>query len=303
VKGICHSHGSGNPVIFLATIVILIVICLVSYSYVEEQAGDSSRFPETAIVTVVYDGDTIGIRAGRHFEKKLRLLGIDTPELSDSREEVLLKAHIAKRFSFIHLYRKKVKLTYDWPIEDRYGRILAYVWTEKTGLFNRFILEKGFASVFRKYPVKYKEEFLRAERKARQEHQGFWSDGNYPIIPEERAKNHLGELFSVTFFCSDTFLSKKFLYMKGKHFSALIPVRYSDKFQKLEQYKGQYLTVTGLIEEYKGQSQIMIFLPKQIKVEGLNQGFKELSEKKSNELKELKELDSRFHGNDGGRNE
>ncbi len=254
--------------ILLAAGVLLVVICLVSYSYVDEPAGDSSRLPETAIVTVVYDGDTIGIRAGRHFEKKLRLLGIDTPELSDSREEVLFKAHIAKRFSFIHLYRQKIKLTYDWPLEDRYGRILAYVWTEKTGLFNRFILEKGFASVFRKYPVKYQEEFLRAERKARQEHQGFWSDGDYPIIPAEGAKNHIGELFSVSFFCSETFLSNKFLYLKGKHFSALIPVRYLDTFQKLEQYRRRYLTVTGLIEEYKGQPQIMIFLPKQIREEG-----------------------------------
>ncbi len=277
-----HSHGSGNPVILLAAVVLLVVICLISHSYVVEPVGDLSRLPETAIVTVVYDGDTIGIRAGRHFKKKLRLLGIDTPELSDSREEVLFKAHIAKRFSFFHLYRQKIRLTYDWPIEDKYGRILAYVWTKKTGLFNRFILEKGFASVFRKYPVKYQEAFLRAERKARQEHQGFWSDGHYPIIPAERAKNHLGELFSVSFFCSETFLSNKFLYLKGKHFSALIPVRYLDTFQKLEQYRGQYLTVTGLIEEYKGQSQIMIFLPKQIRGEGQKprvQGFEGSSEK------------------------
>jgi micrococcal nuclease len=267
-----HSRGNGNPVILLATVVLLVVICLILRSHVDKPGDDLSRLPETAIVTVVYDGDTIRITAGRHFEKKLRLLGIDTPELSDSREEVLFKAHIAKRFSFIHLYRQKVKLTYDWPIEDRYGRILAYVWTEKTGLFNRFILEKGFASVFRKYPVKYQKEFLRAERKARQEHQGFWSDGDYPIIPAERAKNHLGELFSVRFFCIETVLSNKFLYLKGKHFSALIPVRYLDAFQKVEKYRGRYLTVTGLIEEYKGQPQIMIFLPHQIRRKGNSQG-------------------------------
>ena len=146
-----------NPIILTKykknLLIVWAVLCLSSYI----QANNPPVLPETATVTVVYDGDTIKIRAGEDFEKKVRLLGIDTPEMSDSREDVKLRAFLAKRFSFHHLHGRKVKLTYDWPFEDRYGRLLAYVWTEKTGLFNRFILEKGLAVVFRKYPFKYKE--------------------------------------------------------------------------------------------------------------------------------------------------
>ena len=86
---------------------------------------------------------------------------MDSPEIDDTREKVQFFAFMAKRFSFFHLYKKEVKLSYDWELEDKYGRLLAYVSTEKIGLFNDYLIREGYAFVFLKYPYRKDYEFRR----------------------------------------------------------------------------------------------------------------------------------------------
>ena len=98
-------------------------------------------FPaDQGTVVVVYDGDTIKVKFDNGIERRVRLIGIDTPEIGEEPLEAPLEALLAKRFTFYHLFRQRVKLTYEHELEDRYGRLLAYVWNEK-GMFNQFILE------------------------------------------------------------------------------------------------------------------------------------------------------------------
>ena len=134
-------------------------------------SSDYSR--EVGVVTAVYDGDTIKVRFKKGLEKKVRLIGINAPEIDDEREEVLFLAYMAKRFAFFHLYKKEVKLSYDWQLEDVYGRLLAYIWTDKE-LFNDFIIREGFASAFLKFPFRkdYQERFKESEKFARENEKG-----------------------------------------------------------------------------------------------------------------------------------
>ncbi len=252
-----------TPIFFLAIFVFS------SERPIQHGRGKGSSLPESGLVTAVYDGDTIKVRFKNEQERKVRLLGIDAPEIEDSREEEKFRAQMAKRFSFFYLYRKTVRLSYDWEIEDKYGRLLAYIWTEKQGLFNRFILSEGFAVVFLNFPFKYKEEFIESEREARKLERGLWKKGSYPSISVSDTRAYLGKLLSVRYTCSRIQAKEKFifLYSAGEEFSTLVPHENTSLFPELKSFKGKVLMVTGFLEEYKGNPQIVAFFPRQIKIE------------------------------------
>jgi len=252
-----------TPIFFLAILVFS------SERLIQPEQGRGSSFPESGLVTAVYDGDTIKVRFKNEQERKVRLIGIDTPEIEDSREEAKFRAQMAKRFAFFYLYRRKIKLSYDWEVVDKYDRLLAYIWTEKQGLFNKFILSEGFAAVFLKFPFKYREEFIEAEKEARKLERGLWKKGPYPSISIKDTGAYVGKLLSVKYTCSRVQAKGKFvfLYSSGEEFSALIPRENVSLFPKLKSFKGKVLSVTGFLEEYKGKPQIVAFFPRQIKIE------------------------------------
>lgn len=233
-------------------------------AYPKQEEG--TFLPQSGLVTAVYDGDTLKVKFKNGNERKVRLIGIDAPEMNDEREEVLFRAHMAKRFAFFHLYREKIKLTYDWELEDKYGRLLAYVWTEGEGLFNKFILSEGFASVFKNFPFRYRDEFIEAEQEARKLEKGLWRKGNYPSIIAGEANMHIGKLLTVRYLCARVEAKGKFIFLHsgGNEFSTLIPKESLDPFPDPKSYKRKFLSVTGFLEEYKGDLQIVAFLPSQI---------------------------------------
>lgn len=130
----------------------------------------------------IYDGDTIKV-AG---VGKVRLLGIDAPEHEDSprdryymREGIPRKrlrriARKALRFNIDNVKGRTVRLLTDRDERDRYGRLLAYVVLPDGRMLNRVLLEKGYAAVYRRFDFRLREDFLRAEAKARREHVGLW---------------------------------------------------------------------------------------------------------------------------------
>jgi len=255
--------------LIITHVFFLLVFVFFSEGLIQNERGKDSSFPESGLVTAVYDGDTIKVRFKNEQERKVRLIGIDAPEIEDSREEAKFRAQMAKRFAFFYLYRKRIGLSYDWEIEDKYDRLLAYVWTEKQGLFNKFILSEGFAAVFLKFPFKYREEFIKAEREARKLEKGLWKKGPYPSIPVSEVRAYIGRLLSVKYKCSGVQAKGKFvfLYSSGEEFSTLVPRENISMFSELNSFMGKALTVTGFLEEYKGKSQIVAFFPRQIKIE------------------------------------
>jgi endonuclease YncB( thermonuclease family) len=74
-------------------------------------------FPSSGIVSQVEDGDTFTLKNG----VKVRLLGIDAPPGSPTRAENYLMENI---------YGKRVYLEYDRYQDDKYGRVLAWVWID-----------------------------------------------------------------------------------------------------------------------------------------------------------------------------
>lgn len=137
----------------------------------------------TGRVSWIYDGDTLEIdNIG-----KVRLLGVDCPEASDSdrdryylsnfsipRQTLREVARAAKRFSIEQAKGKQVLLRFDREEKDRYGRALVYLFLPDGRMLNKLLIEQGLASVFRRYPFRERQAFIEAEQHARHQQRGLW---------------------------------------------------------------------------------------------------------------------------------
>ena len=134
-------------------------------------------------VVWVYDGDTLKIED----IGKVRLIGIDTPESkASSRDRFYTKkypitakklrkiARQAKNYNIQNVKDRRVTLELDHVHRDKYDRLLAYVYLPDGRILNRILLQKGLASVFRRYDFRYKKDFLKIEKKAQKKQLGLW---------------------------------------------------------------------------------------------------------------------------------
>ena len=227
------------------------------------------RPPDRATVVAVYDGDTVKVRFADGGERRVRLIGIDSPEIGDAREDVRFMAYVAKRFAFLKLYRREVRLSYDFQLEDKYGRLLAFLSTDEGMLFNELILREGFAVRFRAFPFDagLMKRFEAAEDEARRGERGLWRRGDPPSVSPAEAAAHLGELASVAMTCASIGKRRPFVVLQppGGEMEVLVPERRLSDFPGLEAMAGKSIIVRGLIEEFGGRTQIMVDVPLQIR--------------------------------------
>lgn len=134
------------------------------------------------VASCYLDGDTIRVVMPDGKEEKVRLIGVNTPELSHFGKPEQCGAKIARDYTD-QLTGKDVWLELDVDPRDKYGRILAYVWTKDPRtvnfdleyMWNWRLVRYGYAQVMTIPPnVKYAREFVRAERQAREENIGLW---------------------------------------------------------------------------------------------------------------------------------
>jgi len=263
----CTSKAGRSPA--YRSVLMLSLIALGVLCGLQARSRDIPKPPDSATVVIVYDGDTVKVRFGNGSERKVRLIGIDSPELSDEREDVRFMAYVAKRFAFLKLYRREVRLSYDWQLEDKYGRLLAFLTTEDGTLFNELILREGFALRFRAFPFKPElmKRFEAAETEARRGERGLWRAADPPPIAPAEAVGFLGRLASIRMICASVEDRKPFivLHPPGGEFEVLVPGRRRADFPGLEGLTGKPVLVKGLVEEFRGCLQIMVDLPMQIR--------------------------------------
>ncbi|MCL4365721.1 thermonuclease family protein [Patescibacteria group bacterium] len=130
---------------------------------------------EQALVTKVIDGDTIELADGR----RVRFIGIDTPETVDPRRPVGCFGKEASNETKSLLTGKVVIMQKDVSETDKYNRILRLIYLPLDNgqkLFvNDYLVREGFAKVSTYPPdVKFADQFLEAERQARENNRGLW---------------------------------------------------------------------------------------------------------------------------------
>ena len=122
---------------------------------------------DIARVARVVDGDTIVLSGGR----RLRYIGIDTPEIGDNLEYY---GPEATDFNARIVAGGKVSLEKDVSDKDRFGRLLRFVYADGI-LVNAELVREGYASA-KVYPpdTRYAACFAALEREAREAARGMW---------------------------------------------------------------------------------------------------------------------------------
>ena len=144
------------------------------------------NFSEVTVFSVI-DGDTVHIRYTNGREEKVRIIGVDSPELAREGMTAEPFAEEAKAYAEDILLGRTVYLEQDYSDLDRYGRQLRYIWlalpdeiTADTILpdnYSALLLQKGYADfIVVGDDNKYREVLAECEENAQKDLSGIWSD-------------------------------------------------------------------------------------------------------------------------------
>jgi len=132
----------------------------------------------------VVDGDTLLLESG----ERVRLIGIDTPELHESeklrrdagrtgQDARTIQKLGQKSYEFTRslVEGKPVSLEFDVQKYDRYNRLLAYAYLKDGTFVNAEIVKQGYANLLSIPPnVKYAQFFQELYQEARENKRGLW---------------------------------------------------------------------------------------------------------------------------------
>ncbi len=140
-----------------------------------------------APVMRVHDGDTVSVTVGQRREK-VRLIGIDAPELAQKPWGGEAKKYLE---SILSSSGRRVRLEYDVEKRDKYGRLLAYLWTKDGRMVNLLMVKAGYAMLFTLPPnVKYSSELVAAQQEASSKKLGIWGQKGLKERPVDYRKSH-----------------------------------------------------------------------------------------------------------------
>jgi micrococcal nuclease len=130
-------------------------------------------------VAKVVDGDTIDVMMNGE-KTRVRLIGINTPEVVDPRKPVECFGKEASAHAKDILTGKKVSLESD-PTQtdrDKYDRLLRYIFLEDGTNFNESMIREGYAYEYTyDLPYKYQAQFKAAQKEASDAGRGLWAEG------------------------------------------------------------------------------------------------------------------------------
>jgi micrococcal nuclease len=138
---------------------------------------------ERGDVIRVIDGDTIEVRLTDGQVRRVRYIGIDTPERSEDLYTEATRANSRL------VDGEEVGLVKDVSETDRYGRLLRYVYAGDT-FVNAELVREGYAAAATYPPdVAYADYFVKLAAEARDKGVGLWSSETGRAPPETISKN------------------------------------------------------------------------------------------------------------------
>ncbi len=217
-------------------------------------------------VKTVYDGDTVVLEDGR----KIRFLGINTPEVQHRDKPADAGGDEAKRWLIDKLLNTRVRLEVGVELTDKYGRTLAHLFTDKKEHINLQLVAAGLASVSI-FPLElhYVDELVKAENKAEQANIGIWGRPEYTAIPVSRLTEAghpgwtrlVGKVVNIR-------TTRKSVYLEfSDTFEARIESQWLDLFPDVNSYLGKTVEVRGWLNKSKGHLSMLIRHPSAIKIQ------------------------------------
>ena len=137
--------------------------------------ADSYPLPAAGTVVKVIDGDTLRVVI-KGKKEKVRLLGIDTPEVTGPYTKAEPFGTEASTYTKTVAGGKEVMLLFEGETKrDRYGRLLAHVILPDGTTLNERLLAAGLARYYRKFKYSRKKRYQLLERSARDRCVGMWA--------------------------------------------------------------------------------------------------------------------------------
>ena len=138
-----------------------------------------------AQVRYVHDGDTLFLSSG----EKIRLIGIDTPELArQGRAHQALAIQARDRLrQLVANSHHQIGLRFDQQRRDRYGRLLAHLYSQDGNSFSAQLLEDGLATLLAIPPnLDGLDCYALAEKRAQTLNKQLWQLKPYQIIASNK---------------------------------------------------------------------------------------------------------------------
>ncbi len=209
-------------------------------------------------VAYVYDGDTIKLENG----EKIRLLGIDTPEVASHYRKAVAGGNIAQKWLRQKLKDQSVYLEYDQEQRDKYKRVLAHVFLENGEHLNVALVKEGLAIVNLFPPnLRYKDELLAAQKTAQQQQLGMWAMKRYQLTSADKVrkvsgwKRYQGTVQSIK-------NNRKYVRLFiNKKLNIRIAKQNLYLFPELESYIGQTVEIRGWLSGKKSPFSILVRHP------------------------------------------
>lgn len=140
--------------------------------------SDPAPSPNATVIKVI-DGDTITVTSDTRGRLKVRLLGLDSPEVVKPDTPVQCFGPEASQFAHRTLDGQRIALVSDSSQgnTDKYGRTLAFAFLPNGQNFSVESVREGYAHayVFNHTPSQYADQIAAAEQEARAAGRGLWS--------------------------------------------------------------------------------------------------------------------------------
>ncbi len=167
---------------FYLSIIFIITLGLLVFTviYFQPRIIEKEKIIKTPMlykVINVIDGDTIQVELNSKIEN-IRLLGIDTPEITSPYTEEECFGQEAKEYLKQLLENKEVYLIPDKQSsdQDKYDRLLRYVFLPDGLFVDAELIKNGFAYNYIYEPFEFMKYFDFLEKEARGKDMGLWGE-------------------------------------------------------------------------------------------------------------------------------
>jgi len=138
--------------------------------------AEGLQLGDLATIKAITDGDTVVLSTGQ----RVRLIGINTPELGNGKQQQAFAAQARDTLAALIPAGTQVRLVHEQEHQDRHRRLLAHVVRESDALrVSDELLAKGLAAQSAVYPnTACASYFDHLETKAKNKQLGLWGKDN-----------------------------------------------------------------------------------------------------------------------------
>lgn len=216
-------------------------------------------------VKAVFDGDTVQLKDGR----KIRLVGINTPEVAHRNAPAQEGGEAAKKWLTEKLQGKKIRLEFAEQKQDKYKRYLAHIFTEEGLHINLELVRLGFASVNIFPPnIAHVDDLLTASNLAEKENLGIWQYASYATKPVENLNFNnkygwqriIGKVTKIQHTRKNVYLSL------SNTFKLQVKKKFLHYFDNIDDLKGKKIEARGWVNKNKNQLLMQLKHPSVLKL-------------------------------------